>query len=148
MSVPSSSECLWLTPKANSPNTEGLPCLPAGFRPVGKDTVGRGSLVSEPRSGGAVRGGAEATGGANAGRNTGGSGGLPPTRPAAVPPQVSPETRQREGGAVRVRWAVDAVCCGALGCRCGDGLLSVTVDGKERVLCAECAADFIREESE
>ena len=33
----------------------------------------------------------------------GGSGGLPPTRPAALPPQVSPETRQRVCGEAQCR---------------------------------------------
>jgi len=49
---------------------------------------------------------------------------------------------------VAVRWAVGAVCCGALGCRVDEGLLSVTVDGERRTLCSECAVEFVEEELE
>ena len=49
------------------------------------------------------------------------------------------------GGAVSVRFAdASAVCCGAAGCREGSGLLSVTVGGEKRVLCAECVDVFLR----
>lgn len=51
-------------------------------------------------------------------------------------------------GADAVAFAVNADCCGALGCRGGEALLSVTVGGKTRVLCPECAADFVRRRSE
>ena len=37
----------------------------------------------------------------------------------------------------------DADCCGALGCRVGEGLMSVTVDGRTRVLCEDCAREFL-----
>ena len=91
-----------------------------------------------------MRGCAEATGGANAGRNPGRKRGLVPRpdRPEAAPDRASPEN------AVAVRFAVDAVCCGALGCRCGDGLLSVTVDGETRVLCSDHAVRFVKERVE
>jgi len=39
-----------------------------------------------------------------------------------------------------------AVCCGAAGCRRPEPLVSVAVGGKERVLCPECAAHFVRRE--
>jgi len=52
---------------------------------------------------------------------------------------------ETSGGAVSVRFAdASAVCCGAAGCREGSGLLSVTVGGEKRVLCAECADVFLR----
>ena len=50
-------------------------------------------------------------------------------------------------GADAVAFAVNADCCGALGCRTGEVLLSVTVGGKTRVLCPECAAKFVRRRS-
>ena len=43
------------------------------------------------------------------------------------------------GGAVVVRFAVEAECCGRLGCGRSDGLLMVDADGERRVLCARCA---------
>ena len=143
VSFPSSSECLGFTPEAISSFTGGLLRRASAFRFSDRPTVGRVSLVSETRSCGAGRGGAEATGGANAGRNQGGSDPLrvDPTGGAA-PLGASPEN------AVAVQWAVGAVCCGALGCRVEEGLLSVTVDGKRRTLCSECAVEFVEEELE
>ena len=143
MSLPSSSECLELTPEANSPNTGGLLCRASAFCFSERPTVGRVSLVSETRSCGAGRGGAEAAAGANGGRNKGRKQGLAPDPTGgAAPLGASPEN------AVVVRWAVGAVCCGALGCRVDEGLLSVTVDGKRRTLCSECAVEFVEEELE
>ena len=97
------------------------------------------------RAGCAESGCAVATGGANAGRNQGRKRGLAPDPTGGAAPLAG---LPREGGAVVVRFAVDAVCCGALGCRCGEGLLSVTVDGKERVVCPDCAVEFVEEELE
>ena len=82
-------------------------------------------------------GGAEAAAGANGGRNQGRKQGLAPDPTGGAASRRDPNER-----AVAVRWAVDAVCCGSLGCREESGLLSVTVDGEKRVLCAECAAEF------
>ena len=82
-------------------------------------------------------GGAEATGGANAGRNQGRKQGLAPDPTGeAAPLGASPEN------AVAVRWAVGAVCCGALGCREESDLLVVRVGQEERVLCADCVDGF------
>ena len=86
---------------------------------------------------GAVLDGAEAAAGANGGRNNGRKRGLAPDPTGGAASRRDPNER-----AVAVRWAVDAVCCGSLGCREESGLLSVTVDGEKRVLCAECAAEF------
>ena len=46
-----------------------------------------------------------------------------------------------------VQLAPGAVCCGAAGCRSGEGLLTVVVNGKQRVLCPECATYFIEKET-
>lgn len=43
-----------------------------------------------------------------------------------------------------IRFAVDADCCGALGCREAGSLLEVIADGKRRVLCSDCADSFLR----
>ena len=43
------------------------------------------------------------------------------------------------GGAVAVRFALEAECCGRLGCRRSDALLQLHVGGDKRVLCARCA---------
>jgi len=132
-------------------------------------------------------GGAVATGGANAGRNSGRKRGLAPRpdRPEAAPDRATPEKavagrccagrcgavldprrltvrRQPNGrerlsaavsrrvrcGADVVRFAVDAVCCGKLGCAVEEPLLSVTVGGDSRVLCPDCAAEFVRGRSQ
>ena len=87
---------------------------------------------------GAELGGAEATGGANAGRNHGRKQGLAPD-----PTGGAASRRDLPEKAVAVRLAVDAVCCGAAGCRVEDGLLSVTVDGETRVLCENCVEGFV-----
>ena len=75
-----------------------------------KAVVEIGSWSSQTEStviamGGAVLGGAEAVAGANGDRNTGGSGGLPPTRPAACRRSDPPDHRQRVcgGGGCAVR---------------------------------------------
>lgn len=47
------------------------------------------------------------------------------------------DRRDRERQAVR--FAVEAECCGALGCRRSEGLMELRVDGERRVLCARCA---------
>jgi len=86
---------------------------------------------------GAGLGGAVATASANRRRNRGRKRGLAPDPTGGAASRRDPNER-----AVAVRWAVDAVCCGSLGCREESGLLSVTVDGENRVLCAECAAEF------
>ena len=100
-------------------------------------------MVSSTRSCGAVRGGAEAAAGANGGQDYGRK------RPLAGRPDRQSRTRRAANeSAVAVRWAVGAVCCGALGCRVEEGLLSVTVDGKRRTLCSECAVEFVEEELE
>ena len=57
-------------------------------------------------------------------------------------------SRRVRCGADAVRFAVDAVCCGALGCRVEETLLSVTVGGDSRVLCPDCAAEFVRRRSQ
>jgi len=88
---------------------------------------------------GAVLGGAVATGGANAGRNYGRKQGLAPD-----PTGGAASRRDLSEKAVAVRFAVDAVCCGAVGCREESGLLSVTVDGESRVLCENCVERFVR----
>jgi len=56
-------------------------------------------------------------------------------------------SRRVRGGADSVRFAVDAVCCGKLGCRVEEPLLSVAVGADERVLCPECAVEFVEEGS-
>ena len=145
------------------------------------------TLSTEIEAAGAVLSGAEATGGANAGRNSGRKRGLAPRpdRPEAAPDRATPEkavagrccagrcgavldprrltVRSGRFGAERpraavsqgvrcgadaVRFAVDAVCCGALGCRVEEPLLSVTVGGDSRVLCPDCAAEFVRRRSQ
>ena len=135
---------------------------------------------------GAVLDCAVATGGANAGRNSGRKRGLAPRpdRPEAAsrrdlhekavagrsrllgrsrwrccldPRRLTvrrqPNGRERlsaavsrrvRSGADSVRFAVDAVCCGKLGCAVEEPLLSVAVDGDSRVLCPDCAVEFVR----
>ena len=51
------------------------------------------------------------------------------------------EGGKREAG--RVRWAVGADCCGALGCRETEGLVVVVTDRGERVLCLDCAEGWL-----
>ena len=58
------------------------------------------------------------------------SGGVPAASGAAA---ATRDRRDRERPAVR--FAVEAVACGALGCRRSDGLLELRVDGDQRVLC-------------
>ena len=53
------------------------------------------------------------------------------------------EGARTTGGAGRVRWAVGADCCGALGCRETGGLVAVVTDRGERVLCLECAEGWL-----
>ena len=91
---------------------------------------------------GAGLGGAVATGGANAGRNHGRKQGLAPDPTGGAASRRDPNEK-----AVVVRWVVDAVCCGSLGCRAESGLLSVTVAGEERVLCVDHVEEFIEERS-
>jgi len=91
---------------------------------------------------GAVLDCAVATGGANAGRNSGGSRPLRPDPTGGAASRRDPNEK-----AVVVRWVVDAVCCGSLGCRAESGLLSVTVAGEERVLCVDHVEEFIEERS-
>ena len=71
------------------------------------------------------------------------------TRPA----EPHPTGRQRVCGKAQSRLidycsqtnaAVEtADCCGALGCHVEDGLVSVTVDARTRVLCQDCAIAFL-----
>jgi len=56
--------------------------------------------------------------------------------------------RRVRSGADSVRFAVDAVCCGKLGCGVEEPLLSVAVDGDSRVLCPDCAVEFVRGRSQ
>ena len=100
------------------------------------------SPSTEIEAAGAELGGAVATGGANAGRNHGRKRGLAPD-----PTGGAASRRDLSEKAVAVRFAVGAVCCGALGCRAEEGLLSVTVAGEERVLCADHAEEFVEERS-
>ena len=51
------------------------------------------------------------------------------------------EGGKREAG--RVRWAVGADCCGALGCRETEGLVVVSGDRGERVLCVGCVEGWL-----
>jgi hypothetical protein len=46
------------------------------------------------------------------------------------------------GGAVVVRFAVEAVACGAVGCRESAGLVELVRDGEQRVLCPAHAAGW------
>jgi len=64
------------------------------------------------------------------------SGGPGPSAAARAPATSGSRTT---GGAVVVRFAVEADCCGAVGCRRTDGLVELHVDGDRRVLCARCA---------
>ena len=57
-------------------------------------------------------------------------------------------SRRVRCGADAVRFAVDAVCCGKLGCGVEEPLLSVAVDGDSRVLCPDCAVEFVRGRSQ
>ena len=61
-------------------------------------------------------------------------------RPAAAA-DPDGEGGKREAG--RVRWAVGADCCGALGCRETEGLVVVVTDRGERVLCLDCAEGWL-----
>ena len=61
-------------------------------------------------------------------------------RPAAAA-DPDGEGGKREAG--RVRWAVGADCCGALGCRETEGLVAVSGDRGERVLCMSCAEGWL-----
>ena len=47
-------------------------------------------------------------------------------------------------GAVSMRWAVGADCCGAMGCRESDGLVRVEDGGDRRVLCLWHARRWVR----
>jgi len=47
---------------------------------------------------------------------------------------------------IQLRLAPNAVVCGALGCRETEPLLSVTVDTESRVLCSDCATEFVEQE--
>ena len=60
------------------------------------------------------------------------SGGPGPSAAGRAPATGGSQTR---GGAVSVRWAVEAVCCGAVGCHRSDGLLRVETSAGPRVLC-------------
>ena len=67
------------------------------------------------------------------------NGGVPAVRGEAAATSERSE-REREavrsrGGAVSVRWAVEAGACGAVGCRRSEGLVRVEADGERRVLC-------------
>ena len=63
--------------------------------------------------------------------------------------------RQRERGKAQSRLidfcfhtspAVEtADCCGAIGCHVEQPLVSVSVPGEDRVLCRNCAAEFVQE---
>ena len=61
-------------------------------------------------------------------------------RPAAAA-DPDGEGGKREAG--RVRWAVGADCCGALGCRETEGLVVVSGDRGERVLCVGCVEGWL-----
>ena len=61
-------------------------------------------------------------------------------RPAAAA-EPNGEGGKREAG--RVRWAVGADCCGALGCRETEGLVVVVTDRGERVLCLDCVEGWL-----
>lgn len=62
------------------------------------------------------------------------SGGVPAASAEAA---ATRDRRDRERQAVR--FAVEAECCGALGCRQSEGLMELRVGGDRRVLCAGCA---------
>ena len=47
---------------------------------------------------------------------------------------------------IQLRLAPNAVVCGALGCRETEPLLSVTVGAESRVLCPDCATEFVEQE--
>ena len=94
-----------------------------------------GSPSDGPESGGC--GGAVATGGANAGRNSGRK------RPLAGRPDRPEAASRRDLSEKAVRFAVDAECCGALSCRSSAGLLEVEQNGEKRVLCPECAQEWL-----
>jgi len=85
---------------------------------------------------GAVLDCAVATGGANAGRNHGRKRGL-------APDPTGGAASRRDLSEKAVRFAVDAECCGALSCRSSAGLLVVEQGGEERVLCPECAQEWL-----
>jgi len=59
------------------------------------------------------------------------SGGPGPSAETAV----TRDRRDRERAAERVRFAVGAEVCGAVGCSRSDGLMCVVVDGESRTLC-------------
>jgi hypothetical protein len=61
---------------------------------------------------------------------------------AAVTADRREANERRCGGAV-VRFAVDADCCGAVGCREKDDLLLVERDGDRRVLCVTHARGWM-----
>jgi len=76
------------------------------------------------------------------------NGGVPAVRGEAA---VTRDRRDRERpavaegcGAVSMRWAVGADCCGAMGCRESDGLVRVEDGGDRRVLCLWHARRWVR----
>ena len=94
------------------------------------------SPSTEIEAAGAELGGAVATGGANAGRNHGRKRGL-------APDPTGGAASRRDPNESAVRFAVDAECCGALSCRSSAGLLEVEQNGEKRVLCPECAQEWL-----
>lgn len=112
----------------------------APTRPADTKTRAVESGAASPSAASGRGGGAQAaeSGGAA------GSGGLPPDPEATA---QAPERRrggQREAEAVQSRFAVEAVCCGALSCHERSALLEVrTAEGK-RVLCPEHAPGWVR----
>jgi hypothetical protein len=54
---------------------------------------------------------------------------------------------RRKPGVVLQSTGVDAACCGAAGCRRTEWLVSVSMAGKKRVLCSQCAVTFVRRET-
>jgi len=114
-------------PEAAGRRAEGhRPCYPdwkEGNESAGRCGAGRGGAVLDPRR-------------LTVRRRPNGR-----ERPSAA------VSRRVRCGDVAVRFAVDAVCCGKLGCRVEEPLLSVAIGADERVLCAECAAEFVEEGS-
>ena len=151
VSFPSSSECLGVTLKQYSPYTEGISCRAGGFWFSEAGDSGRKSLVS---STGSTTISPTALSGSAAERQSAAQYRAEATPCGSTrPAEPHPTGRQRVCGKAQSRLidfdskakpAVgDADCCGALGCRVGEGLMSVTVDGRTRVLCEDCAREFL-----
>ena len=153
VSFPSSSECLGVTLKQYSLYTEGISCRAAGFRISETDVSGRQSLVSPT---GSTTISPTALSGSAAERQSAAQYRAEATPCGSTrPAEPHPTGRQRVCGKAQSRLidfcshtsaAVErAHVCGALGCRVEEPLMLVSVDAEERVLCPNCAEEFVEE---